>query len=439
MNLDVSTENEDDDEWLIYDDVNADGTTIERAPEEKPWNILIVDDDLDVHAVTRLALHKVTFKGRPLKFLSAYSRHEAYMVLRDTQDIALVLLDVVMETDDAGLGLARQIREDLNNQMVRVVLRTGQPGQAPEQSVVVEYDINDYKSKTELTSQKLFTTVVSSLRAYESLQLAERGRIELNASVAKIKVLKLALDQHAQVTITDQYGKFTYANEKFCATSKYTLTELLGQDYRIFNSGYHSKEFFSELWRTVEQGNTWQGEIRNRAKDNSTYWVDTTLVPFPTAEGQANQYVAIHTDITERKLAQEHLQSSEASMRHLLEISPIAVSITRVCDRNIMFVNQCFIKMLNTTLEQVENGDPIQFYQKTHDYYDIVERLSQGQTIVNQPLDLLTFDQQKIPVLASYSALTYQGEAAVLIWFYDMTAWGSKRAAQEHPSVAQSK
>ncbi len=270
MNSNIDTDAADEEEeWLIYDD------TAENLQEEKPveekqqWQILIVDDDLDVHAVTRLALHKIRFKNRGLKFLSAYSRKEAFAVLRDTPDIALVLLDVVMETDDAGLSLARQIRGELNNQMIRVVLRTGQPGQAPEQSVVIEYDINDYKSKTELTAAKLFTTVVSSLRAYDSLQQAERGRAELSASLAKVKILKLALDQHSMVAITDQFGKITYANDKFCAVSKYAREELLGQGYRIFDSGHHPKDFFSDLWGSIAAGKTWQAEIKNRARDGS--------------------------------------------------------------------------------------------------------------------------------------------------------------------------
>jgi CheY-like chemotaxis protein len=169
----------DDDNWLIDEDEEAGATALQRR-----WRVLIVDDDADVHAVTRLALRHVSFKGRELELLSAYSGAQAYEILRDTPDIALVLLDVVMETDDAGLILARRIREELGNQIVRVVLRTGQPGQAPEQRVIVEYDINDYKAKTELTTQKLFTTVISALRACESLMMIERGRIGLGMILA---------------------------------------------------------------------------------------------------------------------------------------------------------------------------------------------------------------------------------------------------------------
>lgn len=166
----------DDEDWLLDDETVAEGDRPVKTSDERPWRVLIVDDDRDVHSVTRLALSKISYKGRELELISAYSGKEGFGTLRDIPDIALVLLDVVMESEDAGLILAKRLREELGNHLVRVVLRTGQPGQAPEQSVIVDYDINDYKAKTELTTQKLFTVVVASLRAYESLQLIERSR-----------------------------------------------------------------------------------------------------------------------------------------------------------------------------------------------------------------------------------------------------------------------
>ena len=129
------------------------------------WKVLIVDDEPEVHAVTRLALNDFSFQQKKLEFISAYSGAEAKKVLAAQPDIAVVLLDVVMETDDAGLLVASHIRETLHNHFVRIILRTGQPGQAPERQVIVNYDINDYKSKTELTAQKLFTVMMSSLRS----------------------------------------------------------------------------------------------------------------------------------------------------------------------------------------------------------------------------------------------------------------------------------
>jgi response regulator RpfG family c-di-GMP phosphodiesterase len=166
-----------DDDFLIEDDVARPASVV---PEMRPWRVLIVDDEPDVHAVTRFALRNVSFKGRSLELLSAYSGAEGYEVLAREPDIALVFLDVVMETEQAGLVLAQDIRGKLGNHLVRIVLRTGQPGQAPEEAVIVDYDINDYKAKSELTAQKMFTTVIASLRAYDGLLMIERNRLGLS-------------------------------------------------------------------------------------------------------------------------------------------------------------------------------------------------------------------------------------------------------------------
>ncbi|MCL4410781.1 MAG: DUF3369 domain-containing protein [Gammaproteobacteria bacterium] len=140
------------------------------------WKILIVDDEPEVHAVTRLALSDFEFLGRKLEFYSAESGEEGCRLMEEHPDAAIILLDVVMETDDAGLRVAKYIREDLDNHFTRIILRTGQPGQAPERTVIINYDINDYKSKTELTAQKLFTAVMSSLRSYRDIMSIEHSR-----------------------------------------------------------------------------------------------------------------------------------------------------------------------------------------------------------------------------------------------------------------------
>ena len=166
-----------EDNWMT-DDIGV-ASTIEEWSQQHPWKILIVDDEPDVHSMTRLALRDVTYRGRPLALYSAYTAAEGYTLLQKHPDTAIVLLDVVMESDDAGWKLARQIRKDLANPLVRIVLRTGQPGHAPEEQVIVDYDINDYKSKTELTTRKLFVVVLASLRTYESLLVIDQSRLGL--------------------------------------------------------------------------------------------------------------------------------------------------------------------------------------------------------------------------------------------------------------------
>jgi len=155
------------------------------ADEITIWKILVVDDEEDVHTVTHLTLDDFTFEGIPVQIISAYSAAEAYEIMGQNSDIALMLLDVVMETTTAGLDLVKQIREEANNYFVRIILRTGQPGHAPEREVVINYDINDYKAKTELTADKIFTMVTSGLRAYRSLIRLESYRRDLETKVVK--------------------------------------------------------------------------------------------------------------------------------------------------------------------------------------------------------------------------------------------------------------
>ncbi len=143
----------------------------------KPWRILIVDDEIDIHTVTKMALKRFELEERAVEFLSAFSSKEAKQVIEENDDIALIFLDVVMETDDAGLLVAKWLREEKKNVLTRIILRTGQPGQAPEEDVIMNYDINDYKQKTELDRTKLFTAVVTALRAYRDLIKIDKSRI----------------------------------------------------------------------------------------------------------------------------------------------------------------------------------------------------------------------------------------------------------------------
>ncbi|MCL1038059.1 DUF3369 domain-containing protein [Shewanella submarina] len=141
-----------------------------------PWKILIIDDERDVHTVTKLALSRFKLDGHGLEFINAYSAEQAKTLLLENDDIAMAFVDVVMETDHAGLELVRWIREELQNQAIRLVLRTGQPGQAPEEDVIVNYDINDYKAKSELDARRLLTCVYTSIRAYRDIIEIEKAR-----------------------------------------------------------------------------------------------------------------------------------------------------------------------------------------------------------------------------------------------------------------------
>lgn len=181
-----------EDEFLFL----ADDDNHTTMPESTlgAWHLLIVDDDEEIHTVTKLVLHDLVVLGKRLQFHHAYSGKQAIAFLQKQPEIALVLLDVVMETDDAGLQVVRKIREDLQMEELRIVLRTGQPGYAPEESVIKEYDINDYETKTELTRSKLVTTIISSIRSYQQIKTINQNRRGLQ------KIIKAGanlLEQHS--------------------------------------------------------------------------------------------------------------------------------------------------------------------------------------------------------------------------------------------------
>ena len=149
---------------------------VQTSIVEASWKVLIVDDEEDIHKVTKLVLTDFTFDGKRIEFIHAYTGLEAFEILSTQSDIALALVDVVMESEHSGLELVKRIRDELNNKTIRLVLRTGQPGQAPEKSVISQYDINDYKNKTELTDTKMHTLMYSSLRSYRDIITLENSR-----------------------------------------------------------------------------------------------------------------------------------------------------------------------------------------------------------------------------------------------------------------------
>ncbi|MDT9294404.1 MAG: PAS domain S-box protein [Arthrospira platensis PCC 7345] len=175
---------------------------IDDVDLRKPWKIMLVDDDQEVHQATRMVLKTLTFEQRPLTFISAYSAGEAQGAIAANPDTAVLLLDVVMETNNAGLDLVKYIRKNLNNSWVRIILKTGYPGEAPEDSVIIDYDINDYKTKVEMTQQKLITTIIAALRSYRDIMALEESRKALNK-----------LNQNLQYLVQERTKTLTEKNQ----------------------------------------------------------------------------------------------------------------------------------------------------------------------------------------------------------------------------------
>lgn len=280
---------------LIIEDDELDDPFAPSVAEAPPWRILIVDDDVDVHVVTKFALSNTHFQGRRLSFLHAYSGKEALDVLRDTPDIALVLLDVIMETEDAGLKVARKIREELHNELVRIVLRTGQPGQALEHSIIVDYDINDFWCKADLTTRKLFTTVISSLRAYATLSDAKAERDALNAELDKARQVQEAVGQHALVLTVDARGNIIDASEMLCRLAGQSRAGLLGRGLQALHPAPFPEPLASEIVSALSREGGWAGDIELPTPAGNVLELRCAVLAFSDAGGAPYRYVAVAT------------------------------------------------------------------------------------------------------------------------------------------------
>jgi diguanylate cyclase (GGDEF)-like protein len=187
-----------------------------QVAEFESWKVIVIDDEPSVHQATRLALKNFTFEGKSLELISAYSGAEGKeLITKIHSEIAFVLLDVVMEASDSGLNVVRYIREELHNHQVRIILRTGQPGEAPEESVILNYDINAYQLKVELTRQRLLTTVISALRSFRDIVTLERQRQQLAVALDRLQRMQSQLQDYSynlEIKVSQRTAELEQAN-----------------------------------------------------------------------------------------------------------------------------------------------------------------------------------------------------------------------------------
>jgi len=236
----------------------------QMTPRQRPWKLLVVDDEPDIRQLTRLNLKGFSFADRGLDILEAGSAAEAMAQLAANDDVAAALIDVVMETDDAGLRLVEHIRKQMKNQMLRIIIRTGQPGVAPERYVIDHYDIDDYKDKTELTAQRLYTTVRSALKSYRDLRIIDINRRGLasilDAAPDIYRISSRSLNDFFQGILTQVMGLCKLEGSCFISSADSMVATLEDQDIvvRAKSENFPSDERFDEIhglcWQAVVSG-----------------------------------------------------------------------------------------------------------------------------------------------------------------------------------------
>lgn len=271
-----------------------------------PWRVLVVDDEADIHSMTALILADVRFLDRPLDLIAAYSAREAREILEKRDDVAVILLDVVMEEDQAGLSLVRWVRDELGNRDVRIILRTGQPGQAPQRDVIIQYDINDYKSKAELSAEGLFIAIVAALRSFAYIvsietKVAERTR-ELTESREQMRSILEA--SPVGVCAFNARGLIVFANRRLAQMLGVAKPQIMGADLRDLFA--HTDDQSRQLHWVRNHRQIRDAEVRLRRSDGSTFWALLSGDP-AVVEGQP-VYLAWMYDITRRKLAERQME-----------------------------------------------------------------------------------------------------------------------------------
>jgi len=279
----------------------------ESDSTQPPWPVLVVDDDADIHTMTRVLLRDFTFRDRSFEVISAYSAAEAREILTLQPDIPVMLLDVVMETPNAGLELVRHVRETLHNQRISIVLRTGQPGEAPERDVMLAYDINDYRNKTDLTAQRLFTALVSGLRSWINLSTIETLNHALEQRVVeRTRALDSALrfsenlveQLPIPVWVEDAAGRLTLHNRAF-------------RDLFQLATGAWTGRLATELLPDTSEGVPFETSIET-GKNRRDVIIDHSRLdhPAPLSDDDASGggRIGTITDITERKEMERRLR-----------------------------------------------------------------------------------------------------------------------------------
>lgn len=327
-------------------------------------------------------------------------------------DYALILLNVQMPDMD-GFEICKQLRNNSRTEQTPVMFISAAYNDLDSKIRGYVAGAHDY-----LYFSKPIDDQVLKAKVQVFLRLSCQQHA-LQQADEKFSVAAIAFDSQVGIVITDPKARILRVNAAFTRLTGYSSQEVLGQTPAILKSGRHGPEFYKQLWEVLIEKHYWQGEIWNRRKNGEVYPEALTITPVMDRDDQITHYVAVFTDITERKLYEMQIRENEQRLLDILDASSVAVQIATHHGHKTVFYNQRYADLINNT--QVMGKDPQSYYAKTEDYQEILAEIARGNMIHNRQIELRTPDGLTAWALASYMPLQYLGEDAVLGWFYDIS------------------
>ncbi len=312
----------DDDRLLFSEDYSDEEILPPAAP---PWGIMIVDDDKDIHKITKMVLRNFTFQGRGTDIIHAYSAKQALELLKKSPDTALIILDVVMETDKAGLDLVHKIRNSLKNHSIRIFLRTGQPDLFNEYEIATEYDINEYKQKSGMTTDKLLASITTLLREYSALQDLHKQRKDLETSITQLShIAKMFDTPRIAALVLDSHLNIISVNPTFSSLTGFNSEFILGKTPECLHSDKNNQARLHAAWENLLDSGSWEGELWCATKSEGDINIRLTATTMDRADGAPSDIAVQFSNITqineqERQLIQwaTHDELTSLPNRHL--------------------------------------------------------------------------------------------------------------------------
>lgn len=366
--------------------------------------ILIVDSNPQ----NLLRLHTI-LEDLDAEIQEAINGYDALSITQ-IDDFALILIDIQLPDID-GFEVCKQLRNNSRNAQTPVIFITADYKNDNEDK------IRGYAAGANDCICQPIDELVLKAKAQVFLRLFYQ-QYELQQADESLRIAAIAFNSQAGMVVTDPKARILRVNTAFTRLTGYSPQEAVGRTPSILKSGRHDQEFYSHLWKTLEERHYWQGEIWNRRKNGEVYPEGLTITAVVDQDNQITHYVAVFTDITERKRYEMQIRENEQRLLDMLNVSPIAVEIATHQGSNAVFYNQRYADLIKHTHP---SKDPKSYYANTEDYQEILAEIARGNFIFNRQVELRTPEGSTVWALASYMPSKYHGEDAVLGWFFDIT------------------